>query len=335
MTLDAETAEHLAAQPKIELHHHIEGAAPPGFIRDLAARKGLDLSNIFTPDGRYSYRGFLQFLDVYEAATAPLTSPEDYAALTRAVLDEAARANVIYLETFISPAFCGGGDVAAWNDYLAAIEEAARSVPEVTLRGIVTAVRHFGPEAAQQAATCAQASAGDFIVGFGMGGDENAGLFRDFAPAYDAAREAGLHLTAHAGEWGGPDAVRDAITHLKVARIGHGVRAIEDPALVRELAASDVVLEVCPGSNIALGVYPDLAAHPIARLRAAGVRVTVSTDDPPFFDTTMTREHQRLADTFGWGPADFAALTRTALDAAFCDAPTKAALETQLETKDV
>jgi adenosine deaminase len=319
--------------PKIELHHHLEGAAPPAFVRDMARAKGLDVSGIFDAKGAYQYANFLQFLDVYEAATKPFQTPDDYALLTAIVLGEAAEAGVVYLESFLSPDFCGGRDIGAWREYFHAMWEAALSAEElgITMRGIVTAIRHFGPEAAREVAACAQHSAGGFVVGFGLAGDENAGQAADFAFAFDMAREAGLHLTAHAGEWGGPESVSDALEHLGVERIGHGVRAIEDPSLVADLAARGTVLEVCPGSNVALGLYPSYADHPIARLREAGVKVTVSTDDPPFFHTDMTREYEELARAFGWDEADFAALNRVALEAAFCDDDTRARIAERLE----
>jgi adenosine deaminase len=319
--------------PKIELHHHIEGAAPPAFVRDMARAKGLDISGIFDASGAYRYRDFLQFLDVYEHATKPFKSPDDYALLTAIVLGEAAEAGVVYLESFLSPDFCGGRDPGAWREYLQAMMEAADSAETlgITLRGIVTAIRHFGPDAARETARCAQETAGDFVVGFGLAGDENAGHAADFAPAFDMAREAGLRLTAHAGEWGGPEGIRATLEHLKVERIGHGVRAVEDAELMRILADSGVVLEVCPGSNVALGVYPSWADHPIARLRDAGVKVTVSTDDPPFFHTDMVREYDELARAFGWNEDDFAALNRVALDAAFCDDFTRARIADRLE----
>ena len=322
--------------PKIELHHHLEGGAPPAFVRDMARAKGLDVSRIFDASGAYDYAGFLQFLDVYEAATKPFQSPDDYALLTAIVLGEAAEQGVVYLETFLSPDFCGGRDPVAWREYLLAMIEAADAAEGlgITLRGIVTAIRHFGPEAARETAACAQATAGRYIVGFGLAGDEKAGHAADFAYAFDMAREAGLRLTAHAGEWGGPQSVRDVLEHLKVERIGHGVRAIEDPGLVDQLAASGTVLEVCPGSNVALGLYPSWREHPIARLRDAGVRVTVSTDDPPFFHTTLTREFDELERAFGWGEDDFAALNRVALDAAFCDDETRAWIAQNMEAAD-
>ena len=140
-----------------------------------------------------------------------------------------------------------------------------------------------------------------------------------------------MRLTAHAGEWGGPESVRDAVRDLEVERIGHGVRAIEDLALVDELAEKGIVLEVCPGSNVTLGIYPDLKAHPISELDRRGCKVTISTDDPPFFHTTMAREYEALHKAFDWDDGQFRRIARQSLDAAFCDADTKARIAKLLE----
>lgn len=323
--------------PKVELHLHHEGAAPPAFIRGLAQEKNVDISKVFDERGHYAYENFVHFLSVYEAATSVLRTPEDYARLTRAVLEESAAHGVVYSETFLSPDFCGGGDVAAWREYLHAIEEVADEAEKtlgITLRGVITCIRHFGPEKARPIAVCAAETKGGFITGFGIAGDEGNGKPKDFTWAFDCAREAGLHLTAHAGEWGGPQSVRDALTDLKVERIGHGVRAIEDLALVDELAEKGVTLEVCPGSNVALGLYPNWRKHPIEQLRERGVKVTVSTDDPPFFHTTMTREFEELERAFGWDAEVFGEITRTALDAAFCDEDTRARIAKKLESAE-
>lgn len=319
---------------KIELHLHLEGAAPPSFIRGLAKEKRLDIAGVFDERGNYKYTDFWDFLKVYEAATSALKSPEDYARLTLAVLEESAASGVVYSETFLSPDFCGGRDVGAWREYLHAIREAADQAERtmgITLRGIVTCIRHFGPEKARETARCAADTAGDWIVGFGIAGDEKVLTPKDYLWSFDCAREAGLRLTAHAGEWGGPQSVRDAVNDLGVERIGHGVRAIEDLALVDELAERGIVLEVCPGSNVALGVYPDWRSHPIGQLYDRGVKVTVSTDDPPFFHTTMEREFEELHRAFDWDDGVFASLNRTALDAAFCDADTRARIAKLLE----
>lgn len=309
---------------KIELHLHLEGAAPPAFIRSLAAEKGADLTGVFDERGHYAYDGFTGFLRCYEAATSILRTPRDYARLLSEVLEQSAAEGVIYIELFVSPEFCGGGDLAAWRDYLAAMTEAAHTARGhgIDSRAILTAIRHFGPDRARKTAICAAETAGDWVTGFGMGGAESEGRATDFAWSFDCAREAGLGLTCHAGEWGGPASIRDALT-LGVTRLGHGVQAVQDPDLVRQLAQSGVVLEVCPGSNVALGVVPSWAAHPIARLADAGVRVTVSTDDPPFFHTTLRREYDRLADTFGWGDTEFRQINRWAAEAAFCDPATR------------
>lgn len=324
----------VADLPKTELHLHLEGAAPPAFIRQLASEKKVDLSKVFNDQGNYAFNDFVHFLSVYEAATSVLKTPEDYARLTTAVLEECAANNVVYAETFISPDFCGGGDVTAWREYLHAIQEAADAAEKshgIILRGVVTCVRHFGPEKAKASALCAAETAGDWITGFGMGGDEGKGHQGDFAYAYDMAREAGLKLTTHAGEFGGPESVREAIRDLNVERIGHGVRSIEDANLVQELADRQITLEVCPGSNVVLGLYPNIAAHPIQRLRDAGVRVTVSTDDPPFFGTSMRREYDMLNQAFGWEADDFAALNKTAAEAAFCNEDTRERILQKLE----
>ncbi len=320
--------------PKVELHTHLEGCAPPSFIRGLAKEKSVDISGVFNADGSYSYRDFDHFLTVYEAACTTLQGPQDFYRLVKAVLEESASHGVVYQETFLSPDFCGGGDVEAWRDYLAAMETAAAEAEaefDITLKGIVTAIRHFGPDAAKPAALCAAETFGDFITGFGMAGGELAGRPGDFAYAFDMAREARMPLTCHAGEWGGPDMVADTLRDLKVQRIGHGINAVRDPALVDQLAEAGTVLEVCPGSNVFLKASGGWDQHPIKTLRDAGVKVTVSTDDPPFFGTTMTHEFNMLSQTFGWEEADFKDLNQTALNAAFCDAETHTKIAKRLE----
>ncbi|PVA06673.1 adenosine deaminase [Thalassorhabdomicrobium marinisediminis] len=320
--------------PKVELHTHLEGCAPPEFIRMLAKEKGLDLSGIFNADGTYAYRDFDHFLEVYEAACTTLQGPQDFYRLTKAVLEESASHGVVYQETFISPDFCGGGDLGAWREYLAAMEEAAAEADRdlgITLRGIVTVIRHFGPEAGKPAAHCGVETFGGFVRGFGMAGGEMVGRPADYSYLFDQAREAGMPLHCHAGEWGGPSMVQETLDHLKVDRIGHGIGAIDDPALVQRLADSGVTLEVCPGSNVFLGAVDSWESHPIQKLRDAGVKVTVSTDDPPFFGTTMTREYEMLNKTFGWTKPDFDEVNRTALAAAFCDDATRQTIAKRLD----
>ena len=318
--------------PKAEIHLHLEGAAPPDLVAKLAAQKGVDLKGLVR-DGRYQWRGFSEFLAAYDAAAAVFTTPEDYEALTRSILEGLAAQNVIYAEFFVSPDHAAATGVA-WEDYLAAVVraiEAAEQSHGITARIIPLCVRGYGPENAKKVAELVARTLHPYVTGFGMAGDERMHHPRDFAPAFDIARAAGLKLTAHAGEFGGPESVAAAVEHLKLARVGHGVRASEDPALVKKLAEEGIVLEVCPISNVVLEVYPNLAAHPFKKLRDAGVKVAISTDDPPFFGTTITRDYQEAAETFGLSAEDLRGITRTALEAAFCDEPTRARLLKRLD----
>lgn len=324
----------MISMPKVELHLHLEGAAPPAFIRGLAQEKNIDLSGVFNDQGGYRFENFTQFLRVYEAACTVLSGPEEFYRLTKAVLEHSAAQGVIYSEAFLSPDFCGGGDLGAWREYLDAITRAADEAEQdsgIVLRGVITCIRHLGPEQAKTAALCAAETVGEFVTGFGMGGDESVGHQGDYAYSFDMAREAGLRLTTHAGEWGGAASVHEALNDLRVERIGHGVQSIEDPALVDRLAEDGIVLEICPGSNVALGVVPSWNAHPIAKLRDAGVKVTVSTDDPPFFHTTISGEYENLSRAFGWEEEVFTDLNRTAIQAAFCDDATREQILKRLE----
>ncbi len=316
--------------PKTELHLHLEGAAPPAFIRQLAQEKSVSMDGVFDRNGDYQWADFLAFLATYEAACEVLKSPGDYQRLVAAVLEKSAQTGVVYTEISVCPDFCGGGDLGAWREYFDAMCQAADASP-VETRFTVTAVRHFGPEQARITSAVAAQTAGHMLTGFGMGGDENFMNPADFAYAFDQAREAGLGLTSHAGEIAGPQSVIDTLDHLKVSRIGHGVRSIEDPALLARLADQGIVLEVNPGSNVALSVYPDWPSHPINALRDAGVKLSVSTDDPPYFHTDMVAEYDHLHRIHGWGASDFAASNRIAMQAAFCDEPTRTRLLTTFQ----
>lgn len=320
--------------PKIDLHLHLEGAAPPAFVRDRARARHIDIGGLFDEAGGYRIDGFAQALQVRDAVAGVLGTPEDYHALTLEVLHRSADDGVIYTEAFLSPDFCGGRSVIAFREYVAAIAEAAAQAEAergIVMRGIVTCFRHLGPQRARQTALCAAEAADGFVRGFGIAGDETMLHPRDFAWPFDAAREAGLRLTAHAGERRGPEGIRDTLAALRPDRIGHGVRAVEDPALVDELAGRGIVLEVCPGANLALGLYPDCAAHPVGRLRDRGVKVAIGTDDPSFLGTSMVREYDRLAQAFGWDEGAFRAIAAASLDAAFCDAKTRARVADRLE----
>ncbi|WP_170317809.1 adenosine deaminase [Paroceanicella profunda] len=309
-----------ATLPKVELHLHLEGAAPPEFIRALAAEKGLNLGHIFAADGSYDWADFSEFLAVYEVATSVLQTPEDYTRLSEAVLRARAAEGVIYTEIFLAPQLCAA-DGSAWADVFAAIREGAARVPGIEARFIPIAVRHMGPDDALRVARIVADTPG--ASGFGLAGDERQYDVDAFAPAFALAREAGLGLTAHAGEICGPESVRATLDALSPARIGHGIAAARDPALMARLAEEGVVLEVCPGSNIALALCGSWAEHPVAALDRAGVGVTLSTDDPPYFHTSLAQEYAALNEAFGWSRKTFTRLNRLAMRAAFCDDATR------------
>lgn len=322
------------AIPKVELHCHIEGAAPPALVRRLAARHGVDVSRLFDEAGDYAWADFTSFIHAYDGAAAVFREREDYALLAETYLTASAAEGVIYTEVFVSPDHARRIGIP-YADYIGGIIDGMRRAEAahgIVGRLIPLIERHFGPETAVAAARTAVERLVPEVVGFGMAGDERMFAVADFAPAFRIAHEAGLPLTCHAGELLGAESVRAALDALPLRRIGHGVRAIEDPALVRRLADEGIVLECCPGSNIALKVFDGFAAHPFAALRAAGVPVTLNADDPPFFWTSMGREYQIARDHLHQSEADLMAITATAVEAAFCDDATKARLSARLAT---
>jgi adenosine deaminase len=316
---------------KAELHCHIEGAIPPALARAQAKRYGVDTAGFIAGD-RYVWHDFTSFMAAYDGAAALFRTPEDYALLAEAYLAELDAAGAIYSEIFVSPdhARTAGLLAEAYIEGLAEGIARAKDKSGIECRMIVVGVRHLGAEAVEGAARFAAARPHPLITGFGMAGEERFGRVADYARAFDIARDAGLGITIHAGELVGPESVRDALDVVRPSRIGHGVRAIEDPDLVRRLADEETVLEVCPGSNIALNVFPDFAAHPFRRLMDAGVNVTLASDDPPFFDTSLAREYALGSEAFGLSDDQLRDVTRTAIEAAFVDEPTRQALLAKL-----
>ena len=231
-------------------------------------------------------------------------------------------------ETFISPDHAAAVGMS-YDDMLSGCVEGINDAERdfgIVGRLIVSCIRHLGPE---QAVVVAQQLADNphpYIVGFGMGGNESMFTQADFAPAFNIAAAAGLACTTHAGEILGPESVWDAIDNLPVTRIGHGVRSVEDPALMAELVKRGIALEVCPGSNIALSVYPDLASHPLNTILQAGISTSLNADDPPFFATTIGAEYQSGAKDFGLDLEQLRNISRMAMQASFADADTKARL---------
>jgi adenosine deaminase len=313
---------------KAELHCHIEGAAPPALVKRLAERHGIDLGDLFDVSGGYRWNDFASFLGAYGRVSSVFRSRDDFRELARDYFQSIASEGAIYGEIFIAPDLATQNGVG-FADYVGGLADGiaeAEAATGIVGRMIVVGIRHLGPDHVRAIIDAACATPHPYITGIGLAGDETLHHCRDFAEAFRIAADAGLGLTAHAGELDGPDSVRAALDHLGVKRIGHGVRSIEDPALVERLVREGIVLELCPSSNIALGLYPDMAHHPFRRLMEAGVRVTINSDDPPFFHTSLGREYDRLGQAQGLDDAALTAATRTAIKAAFVDEATRVKL---------
>ena len=320
--------------PKAELHCHIEGAASPQLVKRQAAKYGADVS-AFIRDDSFVWHDFTSFLAAYDAASSLFRDEEDYARLAETYLTSLAREGAIYSEVFTSPdhAVKSGLSPKAYTEALGAGIERARAKTGIEGRMIVTGVRHFGVESVEAAARFAVKCRHPLVTGFGMAGEERFGDVEDYVRAFEIAREAGLGITVHAGELAGWQSVAGALDHIRPARIGHGVRAIENPDLVRRIADEGVVLECCPVSNIELKVFDGFADHPFPRLRDAGCKVTLNSDDPPYFWTSLRKEYDVAAEHFGMDDKALAAVTRTALEAAFVDRRTKTALLAKLDKR--
>lgn len=307
--------------PKVELHCHIEGAAKPDLVRKLAKKYGEDLSRLFDDSGNYHWWDFKSFLDTYDVASSVFRKPEDYEELSYSYFFDAAGEGAIYCEIFISPdhAERAGLGYELYVDGLAQGLERAQKDTGIEGRMIAIGVRHFGVEAVESVIRTVTDHPHPLVTGFGLAGEENYGNIRDYVAAFSLAKEAGLSITAHAGEFGGPQSVIDTLNCLGVTRLGHGVRSIEDPNLVARLVEEKIVLELCPGSNVAMGLYDSLEFHPIAQLKQAGVAITISSDDPPHFNSSVGKEYDSIQRTFGWSDAELSDITRIAIEAAFCD----------------
>jgi adenosine deaminase len=317
---------------KAELHCHIEGAASTELVAAQAQKYGVNIDGLIN-GADFVWHDFTSFLGAYDKAAALFRTEEDYALLSQTYFESIAADGAIYGEVFISTnhAQSCGLDPKLYIDGLAEGMRRAKANTGIETRMIATGLRHMGPEGVDEAVRYLIANPHPLITGWGMAGEERMHHPKDFARSFDMARDAGLGITVHAGELVGWQSVADALDYLKPSRIGHGVRAIENPDLVKRLADEQIVLECCPGSNISLKVFSDFASHSFLKLRAAGIPVTLNSDDPPYFATSLKREYDEIgAVHFGLSDAELLAITRTAIDAAFVDEETRAVLLTKL-----
>jgi aminodeoxyfutalosine deaminase len=292
----------IAALPKAELHVHLEGSMQPATVVKIAARHGVQVTEVEVRR-RYAYQDFVEFIEAFKWVTSFLREPPDYALIVRDFAEALLAQKVTYAEVTLSIGVMQlrGQDPQA--NFEALLETAAEFEPRgLRLRWVWDAVRQFGVDAAMEVVEAAGRCHSNKIVAFGIGGDERSIPAKQFREVYDRAEDLGMHRLIHAGEVGGPENIREAIEHLKVERIGHGIAAINDPALMDFLAERQIPLEVCPASNVCTGALavqlagvPTILEHPLPKLFRHGIPIVLSTDDPTMFHTTLDGEYENAA----------------------------------------
>jgi adenosine deaminase/aminodeoxyfutalosine deaminase len=310
--------------PKAELHLHLEGSVQPQTLLELSRSKGrLEKETrdwISERAGqRYRYKSFQDFLQAFKLVTLLLETPSDYAVATTRLIERLAKQNVKYAEVI----FAAG--VVLWKkqpleaifESAASAARAAQKVFGVRVQWIFDAIRHFGVEHTREVLRWAKRLRSQGIVALGIGGDETRGPAELFRDVFREAREMSLHVVAHAGEACGPESVRQAVEALGAERIGHGLTAARDPAVLALLRERRIPLEVCPSSNVATGLLARLEDHPLPRFLEAGVVVTLNSDDPAMFGTDLVNEYSLAAKTFGLTAAQILHVAQNATRAAF------------------
>src|SRR5580658_2462262 len=304
--------------PKAELHLHLEGSIEPSTLLELRQRYNLPGRTPNEVAELYHYKDFAGFLSAFKDVTGHLRAPEDYELITYRLMERLKLQNVLHAEVIVSVGVC------LWReqDFVTIFEgmERGRARGEkdfgISLLWIFDAVRQFGAEKAQSVLDLAIQFRDRNVIAFGIGGDERAGPPEWFAGVYPRGAEAGLHLTAHAGESAGPESIWGAL-NLKAERIGHGLTAGQDPDLIEELAESQVPIEVCVTSNLRTGCCAELAQHPVRRYFDGGLMLTLNSDDPAMFRTSLVEEYALVQETFGFTDEHLRELARNSFEASF------------------
>lgn len=329
--------EFIVRMPKVELHLHLEGAIRPATLLALARRNGIDLParDEAGVAQLFNYHNFHEFLTVFMVLARSLATGRDFEQVAYELGAHLAEQNVRYAEVMISPVQYHRRALDLDEVVQGAAAGFARAAREHRVRvGLVFDYgRQFGVDLAWQLLESAIRNMKHGVVGWSIGGDEINHPPEPFADVFAAARRAGLHVMAHAGEVVGPSSVWGAVEALGVRRIGHGIRSIDDPTLLAYLRTHHIVLDVCPTSNVRTGAVPALDAHPLRRLFDAGVLLTVNTDDPVFFGTTLCDEYRLAARQFGFNASDLAQVTLTGARAAFLPETDRLTLVSELEAE--
>lgn len=325
--------------PKAELHVHLEGSVEPETLQELSRAKGRleKETEAWTREQKrrgFRYGGLPEFLSAFKLVALLLESPSDYALVTTQLLKRLAAQNVRYAEITLS------AGVILWKkqslpETFEAIQEAARAFEALSplrVKWIFDAVRQFGTDSAREVLDWARNFRDGGVIAFGIGGDEERGPAEWFGRIYQEAREAGLRSTAHAGESGNAQSVRQAVEILGAERIGHGLAAAQDPEVMELLRTRQIPLEVCLTSNVSTGLVEKMGRHPLRRFLDAGLRVTLNTDDPALFGTSLEREMLLAAQTFGLSASEISDLCRNAIQFSFMSGDEKESLLSEFET---
>jgi aminodeoxyfutalosine deaminase len=310
--------------PKAELHLHLEGSIEPSTLLELRQRHGVDRASLAEVDQLYNYKDFAGFLSAFKDVTGHLRTPEDYELITYRLMERLKVQNILHAEVIVSVGVC------LWRkqDFVAIFEglERGRARGEkdfgISLLWIFDAVRQFGAEKAQNVLDLAIQFQDRNVVAFGIGGDERTGPAEWFAGVYARGLEHGLHLTAHAGENAGPESIWGAL-NLKAERIGHGLTAEKDPELIEELAERQIPIEICVTSNLRTGCCAELTQHPVRRYFDQGLMLTINSDDPAMFRTSLVAEYALVQDAFAFTDEHMRELARNSFEASFLPAEKK------------
>lgn len=326
-------AEFIAGLPKVELHVHHVGSASPAIVAALSERHPGTVPT--DPDALaefFTFRDFDHFIERYLAVTNLIVHADDVRLLTYGVATDMAAQNIRYAELTATPltSVVAGIPIEAFVEAIEDGRVAAERDHGIEIRWIFDIPAELLPDASSETARFAVEHGPDSLVGFGLGGPEVGTTRPRHAAAFDRARAAGLHSVPHAGESTGPRTIWDALEALGAERIGHGISATQDPALIAHLVDTRIPLEVCPTSNIATGVVEDYGVHPLRELADAGVVVTINSDDPHFFSTTLCREYEIAAALLDLDETGIARLAVDAVASSFLPEPRKTALTAEI-----
>lgn len=310
--------------PKAELHLHLEGSISPSTLLELRQRHQMPGASIPEIEQLYQFHDFAGFLTAFKDVTRHLRTPEDYELITYRLMENLQAQNVLHAEVIVSVGVC------LWRkqdfaEIFEGLERGRRRGQQdfgVSLLWIFDAIRQFGAEKAQSVLDLAVQFRDRNVIAFGIGGDEGAGPPELFAEVYARASEHGLHLTAHAGESAGPESIWGAL-NLKSERIGHGLTAEQDPELIEELAERQIPLEICISSNLRTGCCTDIAQHPVRRYFDQGLMLTLNSDDPAIFRSSLVHEYTLAQQAFGFTDEHLRELARNSFEASFLPAETK------------